>query len=78
MKKKIKQNSLIKLSKKAIIIRTRLKNNPRDTPRVFQVETTWKWSLPRLFNVEYACSVCREVSRKKKATTEESKRLYTN
>ena len=36
---------------------------PADTPRVFHVETTWKKSFPRRFNVEYTRCVCRfEVS----------------
>ena len=29
------------------------------TPRVFHVETTWKRSFPRRFNVEHKWSVCR-------------------
>ena len=32
---------------------------PTNTPRVFHVETTWKRSFPRRFNMEYTWSVCR-------------------
>ena len=30
-----------------------LPHNPANTPRVFNVESTWKRSFPRRFNVEY-------------------------
>ena len=32
---------------------------PANTPSVFHVETTWKRTFPRRFNVEYTWSVCR-------------------
>ena len=32
---------------------------PTNTPYVFHVETTWKRSFPRRFNVEYTWNVCR-------------------
>ena len=32
---------------------------PTNIPRVFHVETTWKRSFPRHFNVEYTRCVCR-------------------
>ena len=35
---------------------------PTNTPRVFHVETTWKRSFPRLFNVKYTWCVCRKES----------------
>ena len=31
---------------------------PKNTPRVFHVETTWKLQFPRRFNVEYMWCVC--------------------
>ena len=39
-----------------------LRHHPTNTPRVFHVETTWKRTFPRSFNVEYKWSVCRAVS----------------
>ena len=36
------------------------RNNPTNTPRVFHVETTWKPSFPRRFNVEFTWCVRRE------------------
>ena len=33
--------------------------HPTNTPRVFQVETTWKRPFPRRFNVEYTWCACR-------------------
>ena len=35
--------------------------SPKNTSRVFHVETTWKRLFLRLFNVEYTWCVCREV-----------------
>ena len=34
---------------------------PTNARRVFHVETMWKWSFPRRFNVEYTWCVCRNV-----------------
>ena len=31
---------------------------PTNTSRVFHVETTWKWTFPRHFNLEYTWFVC--------------------
>ena len=31
---------------------------PTNTPRVFHVETTWKWSFPLVFNVEHTRCIC--------------------
>ena len=39
--------------------------NPKNTPRVFHVETTWKQTFPCHFNVEYTWSVCKEPPVKK-------------
>ena len=41
-----------------------LKANPTNTSRVFHVETMWKRSFPRHFNVEYTWSVCRVTVKK--------------
>ena len=46
---------------------------PTNTPRVFHVETTWKWSFPRRFNVEYTGSVCRDIL---KLAKEKCEKLY--
>ena len=48
-------NSLLTMRKKDI-----WQNNfvVANTLRGFHVETTWKWSLPRRFNVEYTWCVC--------------------
>ena len=35
---------------------------PTNTPRVFHVETTWKRSFLRRFNVEYTWCVCRDTN----------------
>ena len=35
---------------------------PKNTPRVFHVETTWKRPFPRRFNVEYMWCVCRAIA----------------
>ena len=37
--------------------------NPTNTPGVFHVETTWKRSFSRCFNVEYTWFVCREATK---------------
>ena len=34
-------------------------NNPTNIPRIFHVETTWKRSFPRRFNVDYTWCVYR-------------------
>ena len=36
-------------------------SNPTNTPRGFQVDTTWKRPFPRRSNVESGWCVCREV-----------------
>ena len=41
---------------------------PRNTPRGFHVETTWKRSFPRRFNVESTLCVCRDVSSEMRGT----------
>ena len=33
-------------------------NHPINITRIFHVETTWKRSFPRRFNVEYTCCIC--------------------
>ena len=39
---------------------------PTNSPRIFHVEATWKWLLPRHFNVEYTWCVCGGFSPHKK------------
>ena len=36
-----------------------LERYPKNTQRVFHVETTWKRSFPRRFNMEFMWCVCR-------------------
>ena len=36
-------------------------HHPTNTSRGFHVETTWKRSFPRLFNMESTCCVCRAI-----------------
>ena len=50
---------------------------PTNIPRVFHVETTWRRSFPRRFNVEYKWSVCRENTFGRLLLTQE-KRVFSS
>ena len=53
-------NFEIKLPKHTHYRRSVQRKTPTNTPRVFQVETTWKRPFPRRFNLEYTWCVCRD------------------
>ena len=53
---KCKENTV--LENGSLVYFITIKRFPTNAPRVFRVETTWKRSFLRRFNVEYTLCVC--------------------